>query len=163
MSNKVGRPRKFQSPVELQKQVDDYFKYCEKNDEPLTVSGLSYALDTTRETLLDYQSSEYGEEYAHIIRRAKERIQYYLEKELLSPYRKNVTGLIFNLKNNYDWKDRKEIDTKTTHVFQQVASLSDEELKDRIARLERNLEIAQGAELLEVEEVEEVVECEECD
>lgn len=69
---------------------------------PYTVTGLALALDTSRETLTDYEDKE---EFSDTIKRAKDKIQNYLELNLNSP---SPTGTIFNLKNNYGWKDKTE-------------------------------------------------------
>ncbi len=71
--------------------------------KPYTISGLALYLDTSRETLMDYKERE---EFSDSLKAAKERCQAYVEQTLFtSP---NVTGPIFNLKNNYEWKDKTE-------------------------------------------------------
>ena len=63
-------------------------------------------IGTTRETIREY---EMREGYVDTIKKAKARVEEYLENEL---YRKEqVTGVIFNLKNNFGWKDKQEIET----------------------------------------------------
>lgn len=69
---------------------------------PYTINGLSLHLDITRDTLLEYEKKE---EFSDTIKRAKTKIQNELE---LGLYGNSVTGLIFNLKNNYGWKDKTE-------------------------------------------------------
>ena len=98
--------RKFKSVKSLQNAIDKYFLECEQKGKPYTVSGLAYALDTTRRTLLDYEEKD---GYSHVIKKAKSKIEAFNE-ELL--YSKDVptVGVIFNLKNNYDWKDKQEIE-----------------------------------------------------
>ena len=46
-NNKGGRPLKFKSAAELGEKIEQYFSECEKTGEPLTVTGLALALDTT--------------------------------------------------------------------------------------------------------------------
>lgn len=67
-----------------------------------TITGLALALDTTRETLLDYQERP---EFSDTIKAAKVKIENYWEELLIGG---NATGPIFNLKNNYGWKDKTE-------------------------------------------------------
>lgn len=93
-------------------QVDDYDQPMQCKDiERLsdrvfyTINGLAIFLDTTRETLSEYESKP---EFTDTIKAAKTKIQNQLE---LSLYGNNVTGVIFNLKNNYGWKDKTEVDT----------------------------------------------------
>ena len=51
---KVGRPPKFKNAQELIERVDKYFEVTPK--EEWTITGLALELDTTRETLMDYQN-----------------------------------------------------------------------------------------------------------
>lgn len=70
-----------------------------------SVLELARYLGTTRKTLIEYENNP---EYSNTIKRAKERIESYLENQL---YRRDqVTGIIFNLKNNFGWKDKQEIE-----------------------------------------------------
>ena len=119
MARKVGKPLKFNSPEEMKIKINEYFDECEKEKQPLTITGLALALDTTRRTLLDYEkevdnivkqgmTDEERKEYSHTIKKAKEIIHNFAEAYLYSG--KNVAGAIFNLKNNYGWVDRKEIE-----------------------------------------------------
>lgn len=102
MPMKVGRPFKFNSIEEMQTKVDDYFSY----EEVPTITGLALALDTTRDVLIDYENR--NDEFSNTIKKAKLKCQNFAEKHLFSG--KNATGAIFNLKNNYNWKDKTEID-----------------------------------------------------
>jgi len=68
-----------------------------------TMSGLALFLGVDRKTITNYSNKE---EYFPTIRKARARIESHLEKKL---YGNNVTGLIFNLKNNFDWKDKSEV------------------------------------------------------
>lgn len=149
-----GRPLKFESVEDLEKQIKDYFTSCEpqwieqeemveqwqyvdtneavggkpnmvktlvvengrvkydtrikmiKKDAVVpTVSGLAYALDTTRRTLLDYESTD---EYFHTIKRAKQFIEA-ANEALLVNGGVVPSGVIFNLKNNWGWVDKSEV------------------------------------------------------
>lgn len=121
--NETGRPCKFESVEEMQKKIDEYFKTCDENGKPYTVSGLAYALDTSRRTLLNYQEKD---EFFHTIKKAKDKIEQFNE-ELL--YSKDVptVGVIFNLKNNYDWKDKQEIEADVNNDVSISIELTDEE------------------------------------
>lgn len=77
---------------------------------PYSISDLALALDTSRQTLLEYEGEVPGREkkdpeFADTIKRAKLRIESFLEKNLNSP---SPTGTIFNLKNNFEWRDKSE-------------------------------------------------------
>ena len=84
-------------------------------------------IGTTRETIREY---EMREGYVETIKKAKARVEEYLENEL---YRKEqVTGVIFNLKNNFGWKDKQEIETfgeTTVNNRVDLTAISTEDLK----------------------------------
>lgn len=119
----MGRPRKFETVEEMQEAVDRYFKECEEDKVPFTVSGLAYALDTNRQTLLNYSENE---EFFDTIKRAKAKIEAFNEALL---YSKDVptAGVIFNLKNNYDWKEKQEIEADVKNDVTINIELIDEE------------------------------------
>lgn len=96
-----GAPRKWQSPEALQAKVDEYFA----TEERLTVTGLAYHLGMTRQGLMDYQNRD---EFADAIKRAKVRIEAHVEAQLM--YGRQATGPLFNLKNNFGWRDQQQID-----------------------------------------------------
>lgn len=111
--NKGGRPPKFESVEDLEAKIDAYFEDCEKNDKPLTITGLALALDTSRQTLLEYEGEVEGrgqntKEFVDTIKKAKQMCENYAEAYLYSG--RNVAGAIFNLKNNYGWKDKREVE-----------------------------------------------------
>ena len=56
--------------------------------------------------MIDYQEKD---EFSNTVKKAKQKIENFAEKQL---YNKDVptTGVIFNLKNNYGWVDRQELD-----------------------------------------------------
>jgi hypothetical protein len=69
-----------------------------------TILGLCEHLKIDRKTLLNYERND---EYFHTVKMAKERIEQFLENELFRE-QGQVTGVIFNLKNNFGWKDKQE-------------------------------------------------------
>lgn len=130
-NDREGRPLKFKTVDELREKIDEYFASCwtqkidmfgnplfvkdakgKKTDQPIlvqfkpyTITGLAVFLDTSRETLLNYESKG---EFFDTIKKAKEKIYAYAEEFLYSG--KNPTGAIFNLKNNWGWQDKTEVD-----------------------------------------------------
>lgn len=112
------KPLLFSTPEELMTKVEEYFDTCVKKKKPYTLSGLALALGTNRWTLYNYGtgddqpsvSPENKAKYADIIKWAKARCENYAEEQLFNIARKNVTGIIFNLKNNYTWVDKREMD-----------------------------------------------------
>jgi hypothetical protein len=74
-----------------------------------TKGGLALYLDTTRETLGDYEKKE---DYSDAIKRAYGLIENAWVQKLSG---QSVAGVIFYLKNAYkeNWKDRNETDITT--------------------------------------------------
>ena len=100
--NVGGRPPKWNTPEELQAEIDKYFEYCDEEHIPLTITGLALALDTTRETLMDYQNND---KFSYTVKKAKLRIENAYEQRLIANGR---AGDIFALKN-FGWTDKQEI------------------------------------------------------
>lgn len=134
---KVRDPKTGKSVTKTVKE-DDFSKepYTETKwriSEPKipTVTGLAVFLNTSRQTLLEYEGEvkgrEKGEEFADTIKKAKDLIEHQWEKMLQG---NNVTGVIFNLKNNFDWKDKKEQEiTNPDGSLSPYSQLTAEELR----------------------------------
>lgn len=108
----VGRPRKYKTVKELENAINKYFLDCEEKEVPYTVTGLAMACGfEDRGSLLEYcnYKDESGEEFSHSIKKAKSFVEQSIERGLLSG-KYNATGAIFNLKNNYGWKDKTEVE-----------------------------------------------------
>jgi len=105
----IGRPPKYKTAEEMQVVIDDYFHSVTIIDNGETVSrptmaGLALALDLDRRTLLTYSKKD---DFHPTVKRAKQRVEEELEKAL---YGTGVAGVIFNLKNNFEWKDKQEVE-----------------------------------------------------
>ena len=131
----AGQPMKYKTVKALEKAIDHYFavdafmptKDGESEFLP-TMSGLALSLNVDRKTIVNYS---HNEKYFPTIRKARATIESFIETRL---YGGNVTGCIFNLKNNFDWKDKQEVETKdTTH------EVTDEDLNAKIMELMEKL------------------------
>lgn len=112
--NGVGRPLQYESKAALQVAIDDYFETKAKVDmgeyisfQP-TMAGLALHLGLSRQGLLNYEGRE---EFVDAIKRARMRVEEALEQRL---YGNAPTGAIFNLKNNFGWKDKQELDHQSS-------------------------------------------------
>lgn len=116
---KVGRPLAFKTSKELEEKVEEFFTSddayiineidgVEQKIFAPTMAGLALHLDVDRKTITNYSNKE---EFFPTIRKARSRIEAHIEKKL---YGNNVTGCIFNLKNNFGWKDKSEIDNTSS-------------------------------------------------
>ena len=128
---KVGRPKIFKSVEEVEEKINAYFKYCEDKDKPYTMSGLAYYLDVDRRTIVNYTKEE---EFFPAIKRARDRVQMQLEENALLN-KGNPTFTIFNLKNNFDWKDKIETNTENFEQINKslhnIANLINNPVEDR--------------------------------
>lgn len=116
----MARPLMFETVEELSERISEYFHQCDTNikvrftkdgdpievpdPKPYTISGLAYFLGTNRQTLLNYEERE---EFVDTIRAAKARIEAFVEESLWTP--KIAQGVVFNLKNNFGWKEQQDI------------------------------------------------------
>jgi len=132
----AGRPLKFETVKILDGKIQAYFDEVAANaitledgrviQEPLTITGLALALDTTRQTLMDYEERD---EFTYTVKRAKTIVENFAEKRLFGS---NATGAIFALKN-YGWKDKSEQENLNTNLNKDVDTDSDldKEILDR--------------------------------
>jgi hypothetical protein len=106
----------------LRDEWEEYDRRFMTDQIPYTITGLALELDTSRETLLDYESGKYdnpefGEEltanFSDTIKKAKLKIHSYAERRLDG---NNPTGTIFSLKNNFNWVDKTEVDANVDHT-----------------------------------------------
>ena len=110
----AGRPPEFKTPEEMQAAIDEYFSedgdaYMGMGEDRIfapTISGLAFHLGLSRQSLCNYEKKD---EFLDTIKRAKSRVEIALEQRLFG---QAVTGTIFNLKNNFGWKDK----TETEHT-----------------------------------------------
>ena len=95
---------KFKSEKELEKAINEYFNKCNEKEKPYTMTGLALSLGIDRTTLINYGKRDL---FSTLIKNAKAKVEEQLEESL---YRLgNNSGVIFNLKNNYGWKDQVEV------------------------------------------------------
>ena len=122
----MARPLKFKTAKELQAKIDEYFAKCDAHTKtvynqktgeldviphpkPYTVEGLAAALEVDRHTLNNYEDRD---EFFTTIKKAKLKILSNLQERALMG--DNVASItIFNLKNNYGYTDKQEIEHST--------------------------------------------------
>ena len=146
-SNPVGRPVKYKSVEELDTAIQSYFDMCDPHledrlvesgvdergetiflkrklmteQQPYTVSGLARALGITRDTLINYKERD---EFSDSIARAYERCHEWAERQLCG---KAASGAAFSLKNNWNWRDKQEVDhTSAGEQIMPVVRIIDE-------------------------------------
>lgn len=124
--SKAGRPKKYTEVELIQQKIDAYFKECDNKHTPYTVTGICLALDITRETLNQYLKDS---EFSDTIKKAKLKVENYLEKHLITDT--STTGIIFNLKNNFGWTDKQQLE-HSGNINNPFEGLSTEELRQLI-------------------------------
>ena len=126
MARKSGRPKKYTEVEIMQQKIDKYFEGCNKSNEPYTVTGICLALDICRDTLAEYAKKE---EFSDTIKKAKLKVENYLERHLITD--SSTTGIIFNLKNNFGWTDKQQLE-HSGNINNPFEGLSTEELRQLI-------------------------------
>ena len=102
VKRKIGRPRRYERPEEMEAIIDAYFQDCEDNNKPLTLSGLVLALGfSSRQSLLNY--SKRSEDYWTLYARAKLRAEAYWERLLFK--RSTFRAARFVLTCCFGWTD----------------------------------------------------------
>lgn len=119
-NNKSGRPLLFKTVKELEDKINSYFE--DENNKPYTITDLAVWLDCDRKTLTNYENRD---KFFPTIKRAKTKIEAGIEKgALLGLY--NPTFSIFNMKNNFGWQDKQEVDVASNNRVQIINDLPDD-------------------------------------
>lgn len=118
-----GRPKAYKEVEEMKNKIEKYFIECDIKEEPYTITGLCIALDICRDTLSEYMKKE---EFSDTIKKAKLKVENYLEKHLITD--SSTTGIIFNLKNNFGWSDKQQVE-HSGNINNPFEGLSTDELR----------------------------------
>ena len=97
----AGRPLKFNTVEELKEKAEVYFSSTPR--EEWTITGLALALETSRNTLCEYEGKD---EFSNTIKKYKDMVENSYE---LSLRKHGKTGDIFALKN-FGWRDKQEVE-----------------------------------------------------
>lgn len=131
---KVGRPKKYKTKKALADAIERYFRSISRtiqaqealtgteiyNDDgeaimltqyirPPSITGLCLHLGIDRSTWQNYCDEQQHPEFTAITGMTRSRIEAWLEEQLLIR-EKGVQGIIFNLQNNYGWKQKQEVE-----------------------------------------------------
>ncbi len=139
----AGRPPLYKTVEDLQAIIDEYFNWCDAriqqvyspksesvieviNPAPYTMAGLARRIGMSRQALSEYAASD---KFGDTIKEARAKVQEDVEIRLME---KQATGAIFNLKNNFGYRDEKQLDHTTKGESINAKELTDEELNERI-------------------------------
>lgn len=119
--SKIGNTNalKYKDEKELEKGINKYFQECDEKEKPYTMSGLALSLGIDRTTLIRYSGRA---SFATLIKNAKAKVEQQLEENALMN-KTNATFTIFNLKNNYGWSDKQEIESINTNRYNIINDL----------------------------------------
>lgn len=108
---------------------------------PPTVGGLCLYLGIDRSTWQNYADGKLHPELAGVAARARARMECWLEEQLLTR-EKNVQGLIFNLQNNYGWREKREAELggETRKAVSDGAEVRSMSIAEKVALLEEQRE-----------------------
>lgn len=166
----MGRPKKY-TKKGLERAVEGYFASISRtvqardaakqplyNDagepirvveyiRPPTVGGLCLYLGIDRSTWQNYADGRLYPELADVVAGAKARMECWLEEELLTR-EKNVQGLIFNLQNNYGWREKREVELggETRRTVAESAQARPMSIAEKMAVLREASKALGGAE-----------------
>lgn len=117
MPRLIGRPPVFETPEQMADAINKYFSTDALLEDAEgrsifapTMTGLARAIGLSRQSLCNYAEKS---EFLDTIKEARSIVAEALEQKL---YGSAVTGVIFNLKNNFGWKDKQEIDQKNIEI-----------------------------------------------
>lgn len=105
-SQTIGRPPLWKTPEELQIKIDECKAWCKENEKPFTLSRLAVFVDCDRATLVNYSEKD---AFFATIKKARAEAEADTEDALMSG--RAPVGAIFSLKNNFGWKDQREVTT----------------------------------------------------
>ena len=166
----AGRPKKY-TKKSLQAAVDGYFASISRtvqaldddgkpmrNDagepirvveyvRPPSVGGLCLYLGIDRSTWQNYADRKLHPELAGVTAYARMRMEAYLEEQLLTR-EKNVQGLIFNLQNNYGWREKREVELggETRRTVAESAQAGNMSIAEKMALLAEQREVLKDLE-----------------
>ena len=105
LGNNGGRPRKYETPEEMETVLTEYFQECTDNDEWPLVTGLTLYLGFAgRKSLYEYINKY--KEFSNLLKRALTTVELAYESKLSTT---TPTGAIFALKN-MGWRDKQELE-----------------------------------------------------
>ena len=118
---------KYKTEKELQEGIEAYFDMCDEKQKPYTMSGLALSLGIDRRTLVNYSNSDL---FFSQIKQAKQRVQAQLEENALMG-KGNAVFTIFNLKNNYGWRDQVEVknNNELTKLDELLGAIKNDSIK----------------------------------
>lgn len=94
----------FKSQKDLEERIKGFTDYCIEKVKPMTLERLAVFLDCDTETIRNYEKKD---EFFGTIKAIRslivaDKVERLNDKSTFTP------GIVFDLKNNHDWKDKSE-------------------------------------------------------
>jgi hypothetical protein len=140
---------KFTNPVDLENKINEFYQWCQENDKKITVERLAWYLGTNHRTIKNWiDSKDIDNKYTRDITKEdkikcieilEEAYSYILSEVVDLSFNKNsVVGSIFNLKNNFGYSDKQEIEIQQNQ--NPLENLSIDELEKLEQKIQQDLE-----------------------
>lgn len=101
--------RKYNDAAELYDAMHDYLRDCEDRDVQYTMAGMLLHLNLSRTTFNEYANGKYGQEFSEMAHAIRNVVEAQRSEMLLESKKGDTTGQIFDLKANFGWRDRQDI------------------------------------------------------
>jgi len=104
------KPLLFKTVEELDTKIREFIDYCDTKAKPMTLERLSVFLDCETDTIRNYEKKD---AYFGTIKKIRklilaDKVERLNDRTTFTPW------IVFDLKNNHDWKDKIETDN-TNH------------------------------------------------
>jgi hypothetical protein len=117
ITSKQGRPHKFETPEEFWDKWCEYIQSLDKNIDIPRIRAFCLYADIDKDTFSEYKKRE---GFSVPCNKMLLICESALERSLYDPNRKNVNGIAFGLKNNFQWRDKQEIETSVSVDYASV-------------------------------------------
>jgi len=127
MKNLGGRPKAFETIEQLNFIIEQYIASRLATEKPFTMLSFYIYADISKETGSQYIGGTYDDDnkkFSDSLKKLKDICEAYAEEQLFT--NKNTAGIIFNLKNNFGWKDKTEVEHQVTNIDVKISNLLDE-------------------------------------
>jgi len=131
INKQYGRNLKYDNLADLKTGIKKYVDDRNAKEKTLTMSSLAVALGLSRNTLVEYSKKD---AFHDAIKEAKILVEASQEDHLLNG--KNQVGSIFSLKNNFAWRDDKEVKITVQNIASITQGVQSEAIDGEIVDLD---------------------------
>ena len=92
---------------------------------PPEIAALCEFLEIDRSTWANYRDPDKNPEFVEITQQVYERMKAWNERELLTRPGKDIKGIVFNLENNYGYRERHDLDFSSKGIEEYLQKLEE--------------------------------------